>query len=742
MAEEKKTVLIEIKSNLQTYIDQLIEAKKKLADAKLAVDDLSKGTLKSQDVIEKTNAAYRQAKSDVTNATKAVDLATKANKAQVGSYEELYRSWQLAQTQLKLTGGLYTKNAQGVMELNANYQKQKVVVDNAKKSLDAFGKGIHDNRLNVGNYSEAFRGLGQSLSSIPGPVGNVASSLSHAGNDAKGLVSNLGKAGPVAMGVMTAIAAISAPLIAFFTKSEKGVELLEVRISGFKAAIGVLVQDLIGMGDKMTSNLQENQTKISTFWTTIGQIFGGTGERGMRMDLASMQAREYTRSLQLLEDQEIAMIKPRAEANLKLKEARLLFADETLSIDKRLNALRESIKQENIISDMEVKHQQAMVEEMQKNKLIQGNKWRDEDERALQTALAKIEELKSESAGRQIRIATRLSNEEAKLLKDLYDQWEKEAELAIKKFNDWSKRITSLTQEDQLLKAPKRDRALNELALKYAEDMNAARDSQVEMDLLTSIYRAKQKELLEKQVQEENAIRFEAQRLQIDNEKRTEIERINRQIAIAEEEWNLMKETVDFKSMTDNQKLLAEEKYTNNMMRLAAARNGIILSELTMMGNAMGELQSIFSENTEAYKFFGIAQATIGMLTAAAQAMADWSSMTVYQKIANAATIIAQGAALISQIKGVDTSGVSSSPRVITSSPAAKRVTAQPANGGTILTQPSISQSQTGALAAQGMLTAKDIAAEIAKLPAPVVTVEDINARSKSVIRVTERANI
>jgi chromosome segregation ATPase len=181
MADETKKYLINIESNLKKYIDELIEAKKKLDDAKLAVENLQKGQFKSREEIEKVNAAYRNAKKEVSDATKLVNLATQANKAQSGSYEQLYRNHQLLQTALKLEGGMMVKNIDGTYKMTDKYIRLSKEVDNAKKGIDQFGKGISDNRLNVGNYGEAvssaFKSAGQSILSMISPLALITAGI-------------------------------------------------------------------------------------------------------------------------------------------------------------------------------------------------------------------------------------------------------------------------------------------------------------------------------------------------------------------------------------------------------------------------------------------------------------------------------------------------------------------------------------------------------------------------------------
>jgi hypothetical protein len=64
------------------------------------------------------------------------------------------------------------------------------------------------------------------------------------------------------------------------------------------------------------------------------------------------------------------------------------------------------------------------------------------------------------------------------------------------------------------------------------------------------------------------------------------------------------------------------------------------------------------------------------------------------------------------------------------------------ASGANLFTQPQFTQQQLNAIPNQGGLTNDGIIEAFKSMPAPIVTVEDINARSNQVIKVEQRANI
>ena len=66
----------------------------------------------TQAELEKVAAQLKVATNEYNNNRKMIETTIQANNAAKGSYEELYRSWHIAQTELKLMEGTLTKNAQ------------------------------------------------------------------------------------------------------------------------------------------------------------------------------------------------------------------------------------------------------------------------------------------------------------------------------------------------------------------------------------------------------------------------------------------------------------------------------------------------------------------------------------------------------------------------------------------------------------------------------------------------------
>jgi hypothetical protein len=193
--------------------------------------------------------------------------------------------------------------------------------------------------------------------------------------------------------------------------------------------------------------------------------------------------------------------------------------------------------------------------------------------------------------------------------------------------------------------------------------------------------------------------------------------------------------------MSANEKLLIDEQYTQAKRQLSRERVAVSINEIKALEESMGALAGVFAENTAAHKFFAIAQALISTYLAAAQAMADWKKLTVIEKVAAVGAVLAQGFALVNAIRSVDTSskGAGSTSGTLASAPATNRVLAQPVGASAL--QPSASQ-QANTAAMNSNFNFDAMAAALGNMPAPVVTVEDINAKTAQKQRVEVAANV
>lgn len=188
--------------------------------------------------------------------------------------------------------------------------------------------------------------------------------------------------------------------------------------------------------------------------------------------------------------------------------------------------------------------------------------------------------------------------------------------------------------------------------------------------------------------------------------------------------------------------LLINEKYAAAQRQLDEAE---MTAKLGLYAGFAGNLAQIFGENTAIGKAAAIAQTTIATYAAAMQAYKSLAGIPIVGPglgAVAAAAAVATGIANIKKIvsvkSGLPGEGSVAAPTTISSTVAR----AFPAAQANIFTQPQLTQPQLNALPNQNALTAEDISAAIAKLPPPIVTVEDINARTAEGNKIEVRATI
>jgi hypothetical protein len=295
-----------------------------------------------------------------------------------------------------------------------------------------------------------------------------------------GLIQKIGKMALAYASVTVVIKALKETALAFFTKSQEGSELLERKISGLKASVAVLTGEFIKLG-KSVAGEDDKATPWGTrivkgmkaaIFTTSNwvNLFPGIKKSFVdletRMNDAGKAAETYTRMLQDMEDAERAMIVPRAKANEEIIKARLIYYDTTKSAEMRVAALERAIELEQKTAEEEVRHQQWVILNLRdiNNEKEKAGQLRNEDLDALEKAIAREIELRSESDRRQVTATTNLALLRKEFLNKSLEQQEKYNALALKLIDEYDKSmIDSLTGVDKL-------RAQRAFGLKQVEE--------------------------------------------------------------------------------------------------------------------------------------------------------------------------------------------------------------------------------------------------------------------------------
>jgi hypothetical protein len=179
---ENKNIILDVSLNRSKIAKDIIETQKEIdklsatiaaTNEKIKNSTDEKQTNKLRKELVLLNSDMRQLVSTEKNHNKEIDLINKANVANAGSYEQLLRVQQIAQTRLKLLEGTIQRNADGTFTLSEAYKAQAEKVKEAKDAILAFDKGISDGRTNVGNYSKSIVDASKELGLFGGAFGQI-----------------------------------------------------------------------------------------------------------------------------------------------------------------------------------------------------------------------------------------------------------------------------------------------------------------------------------------------------------------------------------------------------------------------------------------------------------------------------------------------------------------------------------------------------------------------------------------
>ena len=180
MADEKKTYLVNIESNLKTYAEEAAKAKKVADELKLSLDELKKSGAKPEE-IEAATAAQKNANNEYRKAAGLLKTAIANNQSEAGSRKQLSEQLKLQEQALGKLGSAYIKDAQGVMRLNPLYVEQRNQIAATKKQIIDYDQSLNDGRSNVGRYGDAvksaFADAGKSVLSMLSPLALVGAAI-------------------------------------------------------------------------------------------------------------------------------------------------------------------------------------------------------------------------------------------------------------------------------------------------------------------------------------------------------------------------------------------------------------------------------------------------------------------------------------------------------------------------------------------------------------------------------------
>ena len=399
----------------------------------------------------------------------------------------------------------------------------------------------------------------------------------------KGIVSGA-KLGVRAMGALklaiisTGIGALLiavTSLVVFFTKTQRGADLISKAFSGIGATIDVLVDRISGFGEGLSlifdGKYKEGADKLKASFSGIGEEIVKETKAAIDLDAA----------LKTVEDREIALIEVNAKKQAKIENLRL-ETEELAKTDKKAAAerLEQAIELENQITNSNIsiakeraRISQAQVDlgestrdEIRANAEIQAGvinleAARDKSLRTVQTRLNAFTEVQKDSTialEDGVKAQQEAVEAEEKRIKSITDLRDK--------LTDANEDLRAKQEEDKL--ALDRERAQEELDALIGNETEK-REAQIELDLL---YNEKEKELAAQRDQEKK----DADKLKTESER-----------SQAKEREDIARAEADAKTM----------------MQYALADN---------IGRALSSIGALFDKSTAMSKAAAIADIAIG----------------------------------------------------------------------------------------------------------------------------------
>lgn len=654
MADEKKTYLLKVESNLKEFADIAVNTKQKIDELKVAQELLIETGKKETAEYQLNIAQQKLLQKEYNQTIRSIGVLTSANKTNATTRDKLNAVVTVETQKLKALGDGIITNAKGLTKINPLYLEQVKNLADANLAIINYDQSLNKGGTNIGRYG----------ATVKAAIGEAASSM-------------FAFAAPIAV----ATAALNG-LKEAFVGTEAGAKLLT-----------------------------RAKAQLSAFFESIV-----TGEFG------------YAFGNQLPKDIKAAadlMDKIRIDDRKDLVEiARMETEIKLLRLDS-VKAGKDTVEQKALLIKAEEKENELIAykladkeEELSAVKLLLE---KQKTNTALLNQQARLEaEILNIKGEKSLRIASKLQAiEERQIAASEKDKAKLEAEKK-KAFDDEQTRI----KENQ--------KALQ----KEVDDYKKAQDE-----------RRKQDVIAEQEAQD--FIDREIARMQ-----EAELTNAENKLATREasNEWLYNTErdrlTLQYKQEIENaEKIGADTNLINQ--KYAAIRKQLDTAEqdakLSLYADFAGNLSTIFGKNTAIGKAAAIAETTINTYRAATAAYAALAGVPVVGPVLGA---VAAGAAIAAGIESVKKivavkipGGDSSAPTAISASIPAQRTFANQA-GSTILTQQQLSQTQLNAMPNQNLLTADDIARALSNMPPPVVTVEDINAKTASKRKVEVRANI
>ena len=358
----------------------------------------------------------------------------------------------------------------------------KIDDTDAVKGLDNIEGGVKDIDKSTDELQDTTKSLTGSIDKMTG--GLITGFRNGISGIKKGVVAMKSlKVAIAATGIGLLVIAVGS-LVAYFTQTQRGADLISKAFAGIGATVSVLIDRISGFGEGLalifSGKYSEGAAKLKASVKGIGE----------EIAKESKAAFELEDALNKLEEREIKLIQVNAKRKASIQDLRLAAEDEKKSNKERADALREAGRLQNLISDDEIAiaKERARISQEQVNL---GESTREEI-RANEELQSRVIELEGERSRGLLRLQTRLNaftgtqKEANEVKKQTYEEFVKESDANLKRIEAEDERRLKEQEQDA------EDLALYESNLQTEEDLEIA----TEDARLKRLFDAAQKEIL------------------------------------------------------------------------------------------------------------------------------------------------------------------------------------------------------------------------------------------------------
>lgn len=544
---------------------------------------------------------------------------------------------------------------EAVSDLNKELGKADIGSEEFKKLSKEVGKAEGA----LGKARNASKGLGDQLTAIPGPIGQVAQGVKGLGTAFKALIMN-----PVGA-VLAAIALALTTLYKAFTSTKAGAETLERVMAGLGAVIDVLRDRVLKVGEALLKFFSGDfKGAVESF----KESYKGIGDEMAEEFRIAQQA---TRTLQEVTDATRELSVARAEQNKEIAAAKLLINDETISYEDRIKALEDVAEAEKELLKQELALEKARLQAME-TLAAQS----DSDKETLDAIAAqriKLAQLEQQSLRQEKQVFDQrkmLNDKRVADAKRVADEKKKAEET----YFDFVQNINLQLIEDD------RERAKAELEIAYNQqlaEIDLLQTSEKEKaELRTKVYTLYLRGLakLDEEAEKERQARWEERYAEQQTEEQRLLDitrrRLDARIQLLEvkgpEELEQLKSLLDQRMEMElmNEELTEEEKMVirkNYEREYKTAQENLTKFDMDQMNKKLQlaaagaqALSGFLGEETAAGKAAASAQALINTYLGASQVVSD-ETVPSFLKPILIAGILAAGMKQVQNINKVET---------------------------------------------------------------------------------------